>query len=343
MKKEFVKLSKRLLSVLLAVIMLTSVGGNFAFAASSGPNTGALSKNVDKEVKAVAGMVSSAVFFSTGKFYVLDTNYWTIGSNAYYDPNYGTEVASFQLSNWAKIARLMEILYPANHIPDEIVRLTEYNKLDSLKRKISSGQKQPIWNYLSTTTRKKIANMDAEHALMHVKRQPEYAQSADLRQYVDEFLKWTLSAPQLRWGLRVLFPDYTYAISAWDLRSLLNFARCVVNTAQYQRLYGLMKEISNGNHDVPSLVQRFSYSEAKVKELGLSLAADYYLHDAVYALETLEIILPATIVSNVMPNATAVPDVDGPDGGIGITTDPDKQTSMPSIPVAEARTPKHCG
>lgn len=340
MKKEFVKLSKRLLPVLLAVIMLASVGGNFAFAASSGPNTAAPSTDVGEEVKVVTGMVSSAVFFSTGKVYTLDTNYWTIGSNAHYDPYYGTEVASFQLSNWAKIARLMNMLYPADQIPDEIARLTEYNKLDSLKRRITSGQKQPIWNYLSTATRKKIANMDAEHALMHVKRQPEYARNADLRQYVDEFLKWTLSGPQLRWGLRVLFPDYTYAISTWDLRSLLNFAQCVVNTAQYQQLYARMKDVSNGNHDVQSLLQRFTYSQAKMYELGLSLAADYYLHDAVYALETWEIVLPTTMVSNVMPNATAVPDVDDPDGGVGTIIDPDERP-VPSIPVAEARTPKY--
>ncbi len=315
MKKGFAKVGKRLLAMLIAVIMLATVGGNLAFAASS-PEVAVSPTKTDEAEEVACKVALSAV----PAFYTLDTNYWTAGSDVRYDPDYGTEVATFRLSNYAKITRLMKMLYPADQIPYEIQQLTKYNQLDGLKRKVFSGQTQPIWEGLSTTTRRQIARMDAEHALRHIKRKPEYAKNAELRQNVDTYLEQTLSGAQLRAGLKAILPAYAEAIDGWNVRSLLSFARCTAQTPQYQRLYAQMQEINGGSYGVQSLVRRFSYDQAKVRELGLALATEAYLPDAVYALETMAIVLPTAMM---------------PDGS-ETTIAPDQQS-----PIAVPYAPKH--
>lgn len=250
----------------------------------------------------------------------LDCNYYVmVEGSVVYSPGYATTVATYRLSDAAKICRLVEYVGPAMNLQYGIDFYTKYNDVRTLDTIVFSGQVRSIWSRLSSTTRTRIRSrgLDAEHALRYIQRTSEYRKDPALKRETDIYLEQTLSGSNLRPQLIMCYPQFSSVINGWSIANLMDFAKCVVATPQYRALIRATYPISGMPHSVSAFRAHLSDEALAKCWEDLSASASYYWPDLVSMIEACKITLPVNL---------NYPD---DEGGVGTSGN----GTIPSVPV----------
>lgn len=208
------------------------------------------------------------------------------------------------LSSAQKISSLLSTIYPVDRLSENLALLKKFNDYDcALHHPMYSGMGS-LASYLSEDTLgalSVICPKDAYQLMQQMKAMPEYAESPEVKRYVDGYIGWAIGLPRndVQRALEILTGTNLSPSTAYDPyfdrmepSELIKFADDVVATDEYKAFLRSTHDLRQGSTNTYALTRRYTTLELDALWDELAVAANAYWPGCVRMLDEMRMTTP---------------------------------------------------